>query len=240
MEGAEETLAFCRALPKVELHAHINGCIRDSTLSALCRDSADPEVREFVVPPAEERSLSQCFQLFDVIHKAVSSIAAVERVAAEVIEDFAADGVCYCELRSAARSPTTPPTLPSAQPLVVGVRSTTPRGDCTDRDGRVASRADYVRAISSVVRRSETLPSSRSMVVRLLLSVDRSRTPAEALEVVRLAHEFSAAGGGEGGGYVVGVDFSGNPASGEFGDFEAVFAEARRLGLPIAAHVGEL
>ena len=97
-----------------------------------------------------------------------------------------------------------------------------------------------MRAISSVVRRSETLPSSRSMVVRLLLSVDRSRTPAEALEVVRLADEFSAAGGGEGGGYVVGVDFSGNPASGEFGDFEAVFVEARRLGLPIAAHVGEL
>ena len=25
-------LAFCRSLPKAELHAHLNGCVRDSTL----------------------------------------------------------------------------------------------------------------------------------------------------------------------------------------------------------------
>ena len=27
-------LPFCRALPKAELHAHLNGCIRDATI--LC------------------------------------------------------------------------------------------------------------------------------------------------------------------------------------------------------------
>lgn len=28
----QEQLDFCRALPKVELHAHLNGSIRDSTI----------------------------------------------------------------------------------------------------------------------------------------------------------------------------------------------------------------
>ena len=28
----QEQLQFCRALPKIELHAHLNGSIRDSTI----------------------------------------------------------------------------------------------------------------------------------------------------------------------------------------------------------------
>ena len=45
----EGALAFCRALPKIELHAHINGCIRDETLNELCRTSDDLEVQKFRV-----------------------------------------------------------------------------------------------------------------------------------------------------------------------------------------------
>lgn len=48
-DDPDGTLAFCRALPKIELHAHINGCIRDETLNELCRACADPEVQKFVV-----------------------------------------------------------------------------------------------------------------------------------------------------------------------------------------------
>jgi adenosine deaminase len=71
--NAAATLELCRALPKCELHAHINGCIRDSTLNELCRLSADPVARRFVVPPADDRSLMQCFEMFDIIHTAVSN-----------------------------------------------------------------------------------------------------------------------------------------------------------------------
>jgi hypothetical protein len=49
----EATLAFCRALPKIELHAHINGCIRDATLNELCRSCDDPEVQKFIVSPRQ-------------------------------------------------------------------------------------------------------------------------------------------------------------------------------------------
>ena len=44
-----KTLEFCRALRKIELHAHINGCIRDETLNELCRACDDPDVQKFVV-----------------------------------------------------------------------------------------------------------------------------------------------------------------------------------------------
>ena len=36
------------------------------------------------------------------------------------------------------------------------------------------------------------------------------------------------------------MDFSGNPAKGEFAEFTGVMAQARRLGLRITAHVAEL
>lgn len=32
---APALLAFCQRLPKIELHAHLNGCIRDATLREL-------------------------------------------------------------------------------------------------------------------------------------------------------------------------------------------------------------
>jgi hypothetical protein len=34
-------LEFCRRLPKAELHAHLNGCIRPATLAELARESPD-------------------------------------------------------------------------------------------------------------------------------------------------------------------------------------------------------
>ena len=63
----DAALEFARSLPKVELHAHINGCIRDATLSELCLACPDPAVYGFVVPPSDDRSLMQCFEMFGAI-----------------------------------------------------------------------------------------------------------------------------------------------------------------------------
>ena len=38
-------LAICQRLPKIELHAHLNGCVRESTLLELARlRNLDPDV----------------------------------------------------------------------------------------------------------------------------------------------------------------------------------------------------
>ena len=88
-------LEFIKKVPKVELHAHINGCIRDNTLLELLENSgADQEaLKKLHVQLGDERSLSQCFDLFSRIHRIVTSVEVVERITREAIEDFAADQV---------------------------------------------------------------------------------------------------------------------------------------------------
>ncbi|GBF89210.1 hypothetical protein Rsub_01927 [Raphidocelis subcapitata] len=99
------SLAFCRRLPKVELHAHLNGCIRPSTLRELAAgvvDAKELEGLEF----KPHRDLPAVFKMFDVIRRVATSHEAAERIAFEGVEDFAADGCALLELR------TTPKNLP--------------------------------------------------------------------------------------------------------------------------------
>lgn len=98
-------LAFCQSLPKVELHAHLHGSVRDATLLELAqRDGASTSVlREMRVELGEERTLQQCFRLFDSIHRLVRSLDVVTRIAREAVEDFAADNVRYVEFRTTPR-----------------------------------------------------------------------------------------------------------------------------------------
>ena len=51
----------------------------------------------------DQRSLKECFAIFDVIHSVVTSKSTVTRIARECVEDFAADGCVYLELRSTPR-----------------------------------------------------------------------------------------------------------------------------------------
>eukprot|EP01047_Picozoa_sp_COSAG01_P027870 COSAG01_NODE_1854_length_9053_cov_2.566499_6_plen_494_part_00 len=238
--GGDERLVrrLAAQLPKAELHAHINGCIRDATLTELCRASADPVARRFVVPPAEERSLMQCFEMFDIIHAAVSDLDAVARVASEAVADFAADGVCYCELRTTPRADCRRGRRRRADVADSGDDERGEGGsDSGGAESQLASRREYVAAVVQSVRDAEAAQRG-AVVVRLLLSIDRAGTLEAARETVHLAaQEF----GESGSGLVVGLDFSGNPHSGRFADFRSVFEEAReRYGLPLTAHVGEL
>jgi len=100
--GLPVDLDFIRRCPKVELHAHINGCIRDETILELLKKkgASAEEISKLRVQLGDERTLSQCFDLFSRIHTLVTSVEVVERVTREAIEDFAADNVRYLELRS--------------------------------------------------------------------------------------------------------------------------------------------
>lgn len=70
-------------------------------------------------------------------------------------------------------------------------------------------------------------------MVRLLLSIDRREGSDAALETVKLAAELQAEG-------VVGVDLSGNPTVGSWDSWEPALREARRLGLKLTIHAGEV
>lgn len=104
-----EIAAFCKALPKVELHAHLNGSVRPSTLQELAsKHGTCVDVHEAV---HSAQTISECFHIFDKIHEVSTNVDTIRRITRECCEDFASDGCVYLELR------TTPKDRPEAKGL---------------------------------------------------------------------------------------------------------------------------
>jgi adenosine deaminase len=93
-----------RPLPKAELHVHLDGSLRPATLVALS-DSAglalptrDP-VRLARHMAAAARDLEDYLSRFALTVAVLQTPEALERVAYEMVEDAAADGIRYLEVR---------------------------------------------------------------------------------------------------------------------------------------------
>lgn len=73
------------------------------------------------------------------------------------------------------------------------------------------------------------------MTVRLLFSIDRGKSIADAEDTLNLAErlrkEFTV---------ICGIDFSGNPSKGRFSDFVGLLRNARDSGLKITLHAAEV
>ncbi|CDU23211.1 related to adenosine deaminase [Sporisorium scitamineum] len=99
---ATRQTAFVQALPKIELHAHLNGSIRRSTLTSLASSRHIDPSNAFILT-RWPRTLSEAFDVFRMIHSCVTSLADVERLAYEVAWDMEVDGVVYAEIRTTPR-----------------------------------------------------------------------------------------------------------------------------------------
>ena len=94
-----------RRLPKAELHCHLDGSIRASTLIDLGReygvpmpaDTPDALARHMWVRDA--RHLEDYLARFDTTLAVLQRADALERVTYELLEDAHADGVRYIEVR---------------------------------------------------------------------------------------------------------------------------------------------
>ena len=153
-------LAFVHKLPKIELHAHIGGSIRDATLLELINSSTNTAQNypDLQVLQSDQRSLSDCFQLFDAIHDLVSSLAILKRITKETIQDFAMENCIYLELR------------------------TTPRHDLPN-----VTPQQYVDTVVQAIQECQQEECTQNIVVRLLLSISRAHDSKRALETVHLA-----------------------------------------------------
>jgi len=105
---ADLTDDLIRAAPKVLLHDHLDGGLRPATIVELAADighdlpadGADALGRWFT-ESADSGSLERYLETFDHTVAVMQTGAALTRVAREAVEDLAADGVVYAEIRYA-------------------------------------------------------------------------------------------------------------------------------------------
>jgi adenosine deaminase len=171
----------------------------------------------------KRRSLSDCFEIFAEIHQVVNDVDALKRITREALEDFALEHVVYLELRS------TPRILSCNRNVNRNVKHHHETGGGRGFSTTTStSKEQYLHAILDEFIRFEaagreqqqpqkassststgTINTTTMMIPRLLISIDRSKSPQEAEENVQLAiqlrHDPKYAV------YVVGVDLGGNP-----------------------------
>src|SRR6056297_1286354 len=94
-----------RALPKPELHVHLDGSLRPDTMLELARErglsmpASDAEGLRRRLVASDARSLEDYLKAFDVTISVMQDAAALERIAFELGEDHAREHVRYAEVR---------------------------------------------------------------------------------------------------------------------------------------------
>ena len=96
-----------RRLPKAELHCHLDGSVRPSTLLDLAREydvtppRTDADSLRAYMRVHDASTLEEYLERFDVTLAVMQTAESLERIAYELAEDAAADGVRYIEVRFA-------------------------------------------------------------------------------------------------------------------------------------------
>ncbi|KAM4618694.1 N6-Methyl-AMP deaminase [Polymixia lowei] len=159
---------FYRELPKVELHAHLNGSVSFQTIEKLITRKPHLNIEHSMtaIRSGQRRTLDECFQVFKVIHQLVDTDEDILMVAKDVIREFAADGVKYLELRS------------------------TPREE--KKTGLTKRR--YIETVIEAIQQCKN--EAVDIDVRFLVAVDRRNGTEVAMETVKLAEEFMLSTGG--------------------------------------------
>ncbi|XP_068668455.1 N6-mAMP deaminase isoform X2 [Aristolochia californica] len=226
-------MEWCLSLPKIELHAHLNGSIRNSTLLELAKVLGENNVIDFAVVEhiilKDDRSLVETFKLFDLIHILTTDHATVTRITKEVVEDFALENVVYLELRTTPKNEAIGMTKRSYMEAVIKGLRAVDSVDCSfvpfDENTKISIESPSMNCLCKDKR--------RKIYVRLLLSIDRRETTEAAMETVLLALEMKNMG-------VVGIDLSGNPVVGKWSTFLPALTFAKEQGLSVTLHCGEV
>ena len=208
-ERVTASLNTYRALPKVELHRHLEGSLRLDTMVDIAQKHGIeiPEdvlrLSTMVQVQEEDKFTFQNFlSKFNTLRLFYRSPDVIHRITREAIEDAAKDNIRYLELRF------TPVALSRAERF--------PLHDVIDW------------VISSTKEASE----KSGVIVRLIASVNRHESPDLAEQVAWLAFEHLKDG-------MVALDLAGNEAEFPTQPFYGIFKEAKQSGLHVTIHAGE-
>ena len=203
------------ALPKVDIHCHLDGSLRPATILELARERriklpADnvKDLTPFVQVSPTCRSLKEFIDVFDVFLPVLTDAKALERVAYELCADCAADNIRHVEARFA------------------------PALNCTSK----FSMEEVVEAAIKGLRRGLKDFGVTSGVIVCLI---RSHGPAQNRGAFDVAKKLYRPENGLARPGVVGIDLAGDEAQFPTILFSEFFEEARRLGIPATCHAGE-
>jgi len=157
-----------RPLPKAELHQHLDGSVRPETAVELAASAGIPldlaEAHRRMVGPERCRDQAQLLEYFDLPIALLQTADALERVAAELVEDLEADGIRYAEIRWAPR---------------------------LHLEGGLSTAA-VIEAVAAGVARAATGLGTRMPLIGLIVTAMRSHPPAANAELARVAARSGA------------------------------------------------
>jgi len=208
-ERVTASLSTYRALPKVELHRHLEGSLRLDTMLDIAKQHG-------ITIPADVLRLSTLVQVqeqdkytfqnflskFNTLRLFYRSPDAIHRITREAIEDAARDNVKYLELRF------TPVALSRAERF--------PLHDVTNW----------------VIASTKEAAGKNNITVKLIASVNRHESAEIAEQVAWLAADHRDDG-------IIALDLAGNEAEFPTQPFYGIFKEAKQAGLHVTIHAGE-
>lgn len=197
------------AMPKIELHRHLEGSLRLGTMAAIAQEydlelpgTTVEAFRHLVqIMPDDKRDAPTFLSKFKVLRQFFRSKAVIERIAYEIIADAAAENVIYFEMRF------------------------TPMALASESGHTLSEVTDWVLGAIKQAEKDFNLP------VSVIISMNRHEPPAVGDWTVEVAIERMNEG-------IVAVDLAGDETHpGE--PFAPVFEKAQKAGLDITIHAGE-
>jgi adenosine deaminase len=98
--------AYFHAIPKAELHLHLDGAMRPRTVLELAKEGGVPlptndleKLKDFLEANDQTASLIEYIEYFQLPIAVLQSVPALERATYELCEDLSKDNVRYAEIR---------------------------------------------------------------------------------------------------------------------------------------------
>lgn len=201
---------FYKSIPKVELHRHLEGSLRLTTMLEIARDfkldlpyNNVDKFRSLVQMVEGEPFTHKNFLLkFNTLRQLYRSPEAIKKIAKHAIMDAASDNIRYMELRF------TPVALTRVRDYPLG------------------------EAMDWVIDTVEETSKEYGVMTTLIANVNRHESLELAEEVLKLSIDRLDKG-------IAAFDIGGNEADFPGEKFAGIFQEAKQAGLRITVHAGE-